>query len=164
MTETGVWLAKDAYERLRMELAELLRQRSGSLIAATPPEISSSARDSSDQNTDQQIMARRRDREQRIRKLQEMLQNAVVGHEPPDDGIAEPGMVVTVRFADDPDTEELLLAHREEDAYPDLEICSPGSPLGRALCGAREGQQRHYRLPGGDIMSVRLIRAVPYRD
>jgi transcription elongation factor GreA len=73
-------------------------------------------------------------------------------------------MVVTVRFADDPDVETLLLAHREEAAYPDLEICSPDSPLGRALSGAREGQQCQYRLPGGDMMSVRLIRAVPYRD
>ena len=45
-------------------------------------------------------MARRR-----IRQLQELLLTAAVGAQPPDDGIAEPGMVLTVRYADQDDTE-----------------------------------------------------------
>jgi hypothetical protein len=46
--------------------------------------------------------------------------------EPPDDGIAEPGMVLTVSYADG-DEETFLLAEREQDAYPDVEVCSPES-------------------------------------
>jgi hypothetical protein len=55
-----------------------------------------------------------------------------------------------------------LLAERERDAYPDVEICSPNSPLGRALVGAAEGEEREYCLPEGQSITVVLIRAVPY--
>ena len=55
-----------------------------------------------------------------------------------------------------------LIVERERDAYPDVEICSPNSPLGRALVGAAEGEEREYCLPEGQSMTVVLIRAVPY--
>ncbi len=159
MTDGQVWLAQDAYERLREELAELVRRRS-----QTPVRIGTGTRDSSDQNTDEQVLSERRERENRIRRLQEILLHAVVDRKPPDDGVAEPGMVLTVHYADDPDPETFLLARREEGAYPGLETCSPDSPLGQALSGAREGEERHYRCPDGRSGRVRLIRAVPYGD
>jgi transcription elongation factor GreA len=70
-------------------------------------------------------------------------------------------MVLTVSYGDGEDEETFLLAEREQDAYPDVEICSPDSPLGRALVGVEEGEQRQYRLPDGQAMTVTLIRAVP---
>ncbi|MBJ7884542.1 transcription elongation factor GreA, partial [Bacillaceae bacterium HSR45] len=36
--------------------------------------------------------------EARIRQLESLLRNATVGEAPPDDGIVEPGMVVTVEM------------------------------------------------------------------
>jgi transcription elongation factor GreA len=42
-------------------------------------------------------------------------------------------MVLTVRYYDDPIPEKFLLAHREEGVFPDMEVCSPDSPVGRAL-------------------------------
>ncbi len=148
MTETQqVWLTQDAYDRLTDELAELLRQRSGH--AALDAD-------------DEQHLADQRERNQRIRKLQELLQNPVVGREPPDDGVAEPGMVITVRYEDDEETETFLLAERDEGITPGVEVCSPDSPLGRALSGAREGERRRYPLPDGRTMTVCLERAVPY--
>ena len=39
-------------------------------------------------------------RQARIRQIQDLLTNVVVGEDPPDDGIAEPGMVLTVRYDD----------------------------------------------------------------
>lgn len=156
-----VWLAQVTYDRLRNELAELLRLRAGA-SRVSEPDAAASVRDSSDQQTDQQILADRRDRDHRIRQLQELLRNPVVGDAPPDDGVAEPGMVLTVRYPQDPESETFLLAHHEEGDRPDLEICSPDSPLGQALVGAREGTTREYRLPDGRVQQVTLERAAPY--
>jgi transcription elongation factor GreA len=143
--DTGhVWLTKDAYNRLKYEIAELLAQRDkgvGEEVEATEQE----------------------QRELRIRHLQEVLRSAVV-HEPPDDGVAEPGMVLTVRWDDENETETFLMADREGAAvYADLEVCSPRSPLGRSLAGAVPGEQREYRTPDGTPMRVTLVKAVPHR-
>lgn len=156
MTDSPVWLAEATYERLRTELAELLRQRAeASSLSASDP---SNGRDDSDQP----VLADRSDRHHRIRTLQELLSNPVVGQAPPDDGIAEPGMVLTVRYLEDQETDTFLLADLEESGRPDVEICSPRSPLGRAVSGAREGATCAYRLPDGRTRRVTLERAVPY--
>lgn len=153
-----VWLTRDGYEQLTEELLRLVRERAGE---APPDGRSGVARVAPDSSGDDPF-AVRRERDQRIRKLQQMLQDPIVGGVPPDDGIAEPGMVLTVSFADGGDEETFLLAEREKEVYPDVEICSPDSPLGRALVGAREGEQRRYQLPDGRAMTVTLKRAVPY--
>jgi transcription elongation factor GreA len=111
-----------------------------------------------------QALVGEQDRNRRIRQIQEILINSVVGDEAPDDGVAEPGMVLTVRFEADPVVETFLLAHRAGVAHSDVEVCSPDSPLGRTLCGAREGEWRQYQLPGRRTMTVQLVRAVPYRE
>jgi transcription elongation factor GreA len=131
-----VWLTGASYDRARIELAQLLVER------ATGP---------------------RRELELRIRQLQELVSTAVVGLEAPDDGIAEPGMVLTVRYEDEELTETFLMADREESAFDEFPIYSPRSPLGTALCGAKPGERRRYLLPGGDTMTVTLVDAVPYR-
>ena len=41
----------------------------------------------------------------RIRQLEDMLRKAEVGETPPDDGVVEPGMVVTFKFKGDADDE-----------------------------------------------------------
>jgi transcription elongation factor GreA len=152
-----VWLTQEAYERLKDELRQLLRHRAGALPESAVTEINIADRIASDES-----VVGQRERDQRIRKLQQILQDPIVGQMPPDDGIAEAGMVLTVAFTDDGAEETFLLAEREQDAYPDVEICSPGSPLGRALVGAREGEQRQYHLPSGQAVTVTLLRAVPY--
>ena len=139
-----VWLTKKAHDQLKCELASLLAERE----------------DGAADNLD---LAHRERRALRIRHLQEVLRSAVV-HEPPDDGVAEPGMVLTVRYEGDDDIETFLMADREEAAaYQDLEVCSPQSPLGRALAGAVQGEQREYVTPGGSRMRVTLLKAVPHR-
>lgn len=160
MTGSQVWLAQATYERLRTELTELLRQRGA---ASRPDSDPMSGRGDSDQDAGQRILADRRDREHRIRTLQELLLNPMVGEAPPDDGVAEPGMLLTVRYHEDDETETFLLAHREENGR-DIEICSPHSPLGRAVSGAREGATCEYRRPDGQFRQVTLERAVPYDE
>jgi transcription elongation factor GreA len=135
-----VWLTEESYDRARIELALLRMERAmGARRGQADPE----------------------QRALRIRQLQELISTAAVGHEPPDDGVAEPGMVLTVRYEADDLTETFLMADREESAAGDLPIYSPHSPLGTALCGAKAGKQREYPLPGGETMTVTLVHAVP---
>jgi transcription elongation factor GreA len=139
-----VWLTEQALDRVRIELARLRMERAtGSHRGQHDPEH----------------------RELRIRQLHELIRNATVGHEPPDDGIAEPGMVLTVRYGAADVSETFLFADREVESTlgDDLPICSPRSPLGAALSGARQGDRRDYRIPGGETMTVTLVSAVPYR-
>jgi transcription elongation factor GreA len=143
-THTGqVWLTKDAHNRLTRELTALLAQRESA--------------DASDTDVTEQEQ-----REIRIRQLQEVIRNAVV-HEPPDDGVVEPGMVLTVRYEGEDDTETFLMADRAGVTDSDLEVCSPQSPLGRALIGAVPCEQREYRTPDGIRMRVSVLKAVPHR-
>jgi transcription elongation factor GreA len=73
-------------------------------------------------------------------------------------------MVLTVRFEGEDETETFLMADREgAGMYGSVEVCSPWSPLGRALAGAVPGEQREYVTPGGAPMKVMLVRALPHR-
>jgi transcription elongation factor GreA len=89
----GAWLSAQGYQQTRTELDRLLL----------------SHRSDRGRLDDDDAGARHRWRERRIRHLQELLLGATVGTAPADDGIAEPGMVLTVRIDDDPETETFLL-------------------------------------------------------
>lgn len=146
MTDTRrVWLTPEAHDRLRAELAALL----------APPTPRAAADDA------EHVTTARHQREARIRQLQDLLSGAVVGEDPPDDGVAEPGMVLTVRYDDTGETETFLLGVREAE-HGDIEVYSPGSPLGTALTGARRGESRSYRVPNGATVRVTLLDAVPH--
>ncbi|MBS9534038.1 GreA/GreB family elongation factor [Mycobacterium sp. M1] len=137
MTEpNGVWMTQDARDRLEAELAEL----------RTAPEP--------DEYDERQA------RQARVHQIHELLASAVVGEDPPDDGVAEPGMVLTVRYDDGGDTETFLLGVRDD--HGDLEVYSSESPLGRAIVGAKPGEQRSYQVPSGATVAVTLVDAVPY--
>jgi transcription elongation factor GreA len=153
------WLTQEAYNRLKQELDELVENRP--VIAA---KINAS-REEGDLKENGGYHAAREEQgqaEARIRHLQELLRNAKVGEAPANDGLAEPGKVLTIRYEGDDDTEKFLLATREEGAEGALEVYSPESPLGKALLGAKEGETRSYDLPNGSRQQVTLVKAVPY--
>lgn len=138
------WLTPQAHERLNAELADLLAPGSADAEAGEDGSIPA-----------------QQDRKGRIRQIQDLLAVAVVGEAPPDDGVAEPGMVLTVRHDDSAEVETFLLGTREAELN-DLEVYSPASPLGTALGGARRGEQRSYQVPDGTTVQVTLLDAVPY--
>lgn len=140
-TASRVWLTPQAHHRLRNELTALLAPRRGSAETGD--------------------FASQRDRETRVRQINDLLTNAIVGEDPPDDGVAEPGMVLTVRFDDTGETETFLLGARGAE-HGTIEVYSPDSPLGAAVNGARQGEQRAYRTPSGVEVVVTLLNAVPY--
>ncbi|MHA6799448.1 GreA/GreB family elongation factor [Bounagaea algeriensis] len=147
-----VWLTRPAYERLRLELATLRGEHS------TIPDSEASGETGP---TPEYITDANR-RHTRIQQILDMLNRAVVGESPPDDGVAEPGMVLTVRFDDEDDTETFLLGTRAGEVDDDIEVYSPDSPLGAALIGARQGDVRSYGVPSGATVRATLVRAVPY--
>jgi transcription elongation factor GreA len=160
VSETQVtWLTQEAYDRLKHELDELVANRP--VMAA---EINA-RREEGDLKENGGYHAAREEQgqqEARIRHLQELLRAAKVGEAPTKDGVAAPGMVLTVKYEGDDETEEFLLATREEGVQGALEIYSPGSPLGEALLGAKNGETRQYTLPNGNTQKVTLVKATPY--
>ncbi|MCV7171872.1 GreA/GreB family elongation factor [Mycobacterium manitobense] len=141
-----VWLSPQAHEHLQHELATLRR-----LTTST----------TGDEDTDENAAAVQAARRSRIQQIHDLLMNAVVGEDPPNDGIAEPGMVVTVRYDDTGETDTFLLGVRGAE-YGELDVYSVQSPLGAAIVGARPGHQCSYTTPNGKTMIVTMLRAVPH--
>jgi transcription elongation factor GreA len=156
---TGTWLTQEAYGRLSRELDELIANRP--VIAK---EIND-RRQEGDLRENGGYQAAREEQgkqEGRILQLQALLRDAKVGDAPVRPGMAGPGMVVTVRFQDDPDTETFLIGSREEAETAGVEVYSAASPLGKALTGAREGDTVSYETPAGKTIKVTLVHAKPF--
>jgi transcription elongation factor GreA len=152
------WLTQEAHDRLKAELDSLVEGR-----AAMAAEINA-RREVGDLKENGGYHAAKEEQgkqEGRIRQLQELLRAAQVGVAPTASGIAGPGMVVTVRFDDDDETETFLIGSREESAS-DLEVYSAASPLGKSLDGAKEGETRTYETPNGKTVRVTLLKAEPF--
>lgn len=163
MTETRdgnvTWLTQEAYDRLKSEL-EYLSGPGRHEIA----ERIEAAREEGDLRENGGYHAAKEEqgqREARIRQLQTILHHARVGEAPPDDGVVEPGMTVTIRFAGDDEEMTFLLASREESGSP-IDVYSPRSPLGSAINGRKVGETVSYALPNGRSMSVEIVDATPY--
>lgn len=158
MTETTAvtWLTQEAYDRLRSEL-ERLSTVGRSEIA----EKIDAARSEGDLRENGGYAAAREEQgkqEGRIRQLEELLRTAVVGEAPPDDGIAEPGMVVTATVAGERMT--FLIGSRE--VAEGIDVYSEKSPLGAALLGHSAGDTTSYLTPTGAKIEVTVHEAKPY--
>lgn len=153
------WLTQEAYDRLSNELQELIANR-----PAMAKEIND-RREEGDLRENGGYQAAREEQgkqEGRIAQLQALLREAQVGEAPVSDGVAGPGMVVTVRFDGDDEDETFLIGSREEAETAGVQVYSAASPLGRALTDAREGQTVEYETPTGKTMKVTLISARPF--
>ncbi len=156
MTDQKVhWLTQDAYDRLTEELterSEITRPKISKIIEL--------AREEGDLRENGGYHAAKDDQgrnEARIRELKHLLEHARVGRpEDTAEGAVSHGSTVTIEFPGG-DHETMLVASREEKAHTELEICSPDSPLGKALLGKHAGAEVSYELPNGRTMHVRLI-------
>jgi len=160
--QSTVWLTQDAYNKLHAELADLKGPRRQEVIDRI-----SSARDEGDLKENGAYHAAKDEQgkiEARIRQLENMLRHAEVGETPPDDGIVEPGMVVTYKFAGDADdeAEKFLLGAREIEPEG-LTVYSPQSAMGSAILGSRKGDTVSYTAPNGSEQRVEILDAVPYK-
>jgi transcription elongation factor GreA len=139
------WFTRAALDQVKRELAALINERHADDVEG---------RD----------IAGDIHREFRIRYLQGLVQTALV-QEAPDDGVAQPGMVITVRYAGEDATETYLMANQEEfaSADPSIEVCSPQSPLGMALLGATACDEGEFATPDGQRVRVTVLGALPHR-
>ena len=151
------WLTQDAHDRLSRELEQLIANR-----PVMAKEIND-RREEGDLKENGGYHAAREEQgkqEGRILLLQALLRSAKVGEAPAGNGVAGPGMVVTVHFGDDAET--FLIGSREESETAGIQVYSAASPLGIALTGAHEGDTVEYETPTGKKMQVRLDTATPY--
>jgi len=159
-SENVTWLTQEAYNKLKDEL-EYLSGPARTEIAAKI----AAAREEGDLRENGGYHAAKEEQgkqELRVRQLTQLLQNAKVGEAPADDGIVEPGMVVTIAFdGDEDDTMTFLLASREY-ASDDIETYSPQSPLGIGVNGKKAGDDAEYELPNGKMAMVKILSAKPY--
>lgn len=156
-----VWLTQVAFDKLQAELAEL----KGPIREAIVQRISE-ARDEGDLKENGGYHSAREEQgknEGRIRQLEDMLRRAEVGETPPNDGVVEPGMVVTYRFVGDSEDEvETFLLGAREIEPEGLTVYSPQSPLGSAINGRTKGETVVYEAPNGKQLEVVIVDAVPY--
>ena len=156
-TSTASYLTQDAFDRLKAELDQL----SGEGRTEIAKRIEA-AREEGDLKENGGYHAAKEEQgkmEARIRQLTQLLENAVVGARPADDGIVEPGMVVTIDLLGDDLT--FLLGSREI-ADDDLEVYSEKSPLGAAINGKKIGDSASYEAPNGKTIEVTVKDAKPY--
>ncbi|MEC4017166.1 transcription elongation factor GreA [Streptomyces sp. H27-D2] len=164
MTQTSdnvTWLTQEAYDQLKAELEYL----SGPARAEVVAKIDE-ARQEGDLKENAGYHAAREDQgkqELRVRQLTQLLQHAKVAETPPDDGVAEPGMVITIAFDSDPDDPTTFLMASREYASTKIDTYSPQSPLGSAVNGKKAGDSASYELPNGNQVSVKILDVKPYQ-
>jgi transcription elongation factor GreA len=153
------FLTQEAFDRLSKELEDLIANR-----PAMAQEIND-RREEGDLKENGGYHAAREEQgkqEGRIAQLQALLRTAKVGEAPVSNGVAGPGMLVSVRFDGDDEDESFLIGSREEAETAGVEVYSAQSPLGVALTGAREGDSVEYETPNGKTIKVTLNSAKPF--
>ena len=93
--------------------------------------------------------------EARIRDLQALLLDAEIIEALDTDSVS-PGHVVAIRYEGDDEAERFLIGSIEEKGG-DLDVLTPGSPLGRALMGARVGDWVEFDSPTGVPLKVEIV-------
>lgn len=157
MVETK-WLTKAQYDNLTAELHERTEKRRPELAR-----LVDAARREGDLRENAGYHAARNDQalnESRIQELEGLLKSAQVGATPANDGVVEPGMVVTATIAGR--TERFLLGSRDAGGNLGVQVFSPTAPLGRALLGQRRGDTVRYTAPNGSQITVDILDCVPY--
>ena len=132
------WLTQAQYDLLANELKERVEVKRVEIAR-----LIDAARQEGDLRENGGYHAARNEQsmnETRIQALQEMLEHAQVGETPADDGIVEPGMVVTA-----------LVAGREQKFL-----------LGAAVMGHKAGDKLSFEAPTGRMIDVEILDAKPF--
>ena len=139
------WLTQAQYDLLASELKERVEVKRVEIAR-----LIDAARQEGDLRENGGYHAARNEQsmnETRIQALQEMLEHAEVGETPADDGIVEPGMVVTALVAGR--EQKFLLGSRDAGGDLGIQVFSAQAPLGAAVIGHKAGDKRLLRGPHG---------------
>lgn len=94
--------------------------------------------------------------EARIQELEYMLEHAIIIEEAPK-GIVGIGTTVTISYIDDEDDEDEYKIVGSLEADPFDNKVSDESPIGKALCGAKEGDIVSVPSPNGSY-DVKIVK------
>ena len=157
-TPTVTWLTQEAHDRLSAELAQLSTSGRKDIVGKIE-----TARAEGDLKENGGYHAAREEQgklEARIVQLTHLLRTAKVGAAPADDGVVEPGMVVTATVAGD--EMRFLVGSREVAEGTGLDVYSDQSPLGAAIVGRSRGETTSYTAPNGRQIEVVIHDATPF--
>lgn len=155
-----IWITQDAYDKLTDELDHLKDE--GRTEIAGKIGAAKAEGDLSENGGYHAAREEQGQMEARIRRLEQMLQNAEVGvaQEAPKEVVA--GATVTVAYDGDPDdTDVFLLGSREMlgvDDSLDTQVYSPQSPLGAAVLGHGVDDDVSYETPNGKRIHVTIVK------
>ena len=135
------WLTQEAFDRRTAELEQLTGEARYEIAKKIE-----AAREEGDLKENGGYHAAKEEQgkiEARIRVLTQLLRHAVVGDVQDDDGVVEPGILVTAKIMGDESV--FLLGSREIVADDsDLDVYSEKSPLGLAINGMKGGESTTY--------------------
>ncbi len=147
-------LSRAAFERLQEELTDLTTR--GRVEIARKIETARELGDLSENGDYHAAKEEQGKMEGRIRHIQALLERAeIVEGDDSGGGAVAAGSVVEIRYAGDESTDRYLLGSIEERA--DLDVISPGSPLGKALMGAKAGDTVSFEAPSGATLQVEVV-------
>lgn len=155
---TETFLTQDAYDRLAAELEHL--STTGRTEIAARIEAAREEGDLKENGGYHAAKDEQGKQEARIRTLQHLLKEAVVGEAPEADGIVRGGTVVTAIVAGG--EEVFLLGSREIAAGSELDVYSEASPLGAAILGLAVGAKTSYTAPTGREIPVEIVKVDTY--
>jgi transcription elongation factor GreA len=146
-------LSQSAYDRLKAEYDDLTTR--GRVDIARKIEAARELGDLSENGDYHAAKEEQGKMEGRILHLHAILEDAEIV-EVEGGGTVAAGSIVTIRYEGDDDTERYLLGSIEE-RHDDLDVMSPGSPLGEALMGHVAGDTVAYQTPTGATLNVELV-------
>lgn len=156
-------LTRDAYDRLRAELEQLITGGRARIA-----ERLERAREHGDIRENAEYDAVKDEQglmEARIREIERMLRDPEILEGPEATEEAVPGVLVHVRPLDgdeDEDGEQVfLLAASKEERHDGARTVSLSSPLGQALAGRKVGETVEYQAPGGTFSYEIVALATP---
>ncbi|MBA2280081.1 MAG: transcription elongation factor GreA [Acidimicrobiia bacterium] len=145
-------LSRAAFERLKVELAEMTTH--GRVDIARKIEV---AREMGDLKENGDYHAAKEEQgkmEGRIQHIEALLAKAEIVEGASGSEVAA-GSIVEIRYEGDDSTERYLLGSIEE--RQELDVISPGSPLGQSLLGSRPGETVEFEAPTGAKLRVEVV-------
>ena len=146
-------LSQEAFDRLKAEHDDLTTR--GRIEIAKKIETARELGDLSENGDYHAAKEEQGKMEGRIIHLANLIENASIVDTAGGADEVRAGCVVSVRYEGDDDVEQYLIGSIEE-RRDGVTVMSPGSPMGKALIGAKPGESVSYESPGGE-MSVEVV-------
>ncbi|MFM8862598.1 MAG: GreA/GreB family elongation factor [Acidimicrobiia bacterium] len=145
-------LSQATHDRLSVELAELTTH--GRVDIARKIQAARELGDLSENGDYHAAKEEQGKMEARIRHLEAVLADAEIVEADGADRV-QPGVVVSISYEGDDEVERFLVGSVEE-RHGELEVLTPGSPLGQALMDRQVGAMVDFEAPGG-VLKVEIV-------